>query len=102
MQRAKEPGGAGAVGRTWRRLFRDACRRLGPGRDHEARRLVERAAGWDGAGWHTGLDEVAPDRAVPFLDAMVERRVAGEPLQYVLGQWGFRDLDLLVDRRVLI
>jgi release factor glutamine methyltransferase len=34
--------------------------------------------------------------------AMVERRRAGEPLQYVLGSWGFRSLDLLVDRRVLI
>lgn len=33
---------------------------------------------------------------------MVERRRAGEPLQYVLGSWGFRTLDLLVDRRVLI
>ena len=27
---------------------------------------------------------------------------AGEPLQYVLGRWGFRHLDLAVDRRVLI
>lgn len=33
---------------------------------------------------------------------MVERRVAGEPVQYVLGHWSFRRLDLLVDRRVLI
>jgi release factor glutamine methyltransferase len=33
---------------------------------------------------------------------MVGRRRAGEPLQYVLGRWGFRSLDLLVDRRVLI
>ena len=33
---------------------------------------------------------------------MVERRAAGEPLQYVVGRWGFRTLDLLVDRRVLI
>jgi release factor glutamine methyltransferase len=33
---------------------------------------------------------------------MVERRVAGEPLQYVLGAWSFRGLDLLVDKRVLI
>jgi release factor glutamine methyltransferase len=32
----------------------------------------------------------------------VERRLAGEPLQYVLGRWAFRGLDLLVDRRVLI
>ena len=34
--------------------------------------------------------------------ALVERRVAGEPLQYVLGRWSFRGLDLLVDPRVLI
>src|SRR5581483_11962387 len=33
---------------------------------------------------------------------MVERRAAGEPLQYVLRRWGFRTLDLLVDPRVLI
>ena len=33
---------------------------------------------------------------------MVARRRAGEPLQYVLGRWGFRRLDLAIDRRVLI
>jgi release factor glutamine methyltransferase len=36
------------------------------------------------------------------VDTMVERRLAGEPLQYVLGSWSFRTLDLMVDRRVLI
>ena len=34
--------------------------------------------------------------------ALVERRLAGEPLQYVLGHWAFRTLDLVVDRRALI
>jgi release factor glutamine methyltransferase len=33
---------------------------------------------------------------------MVERRLSGEPLQYALGSWGFRRLDLLVDSRTLI
>ena len=33
---------------------------------------------------------------------MLQRRMAGEPLQYVLGRWGFRSLDLAVDARVLI
>ena len=33
---------------------------------------------------------------------MLARVHAGEPLQYVLGRWGFRHLDLMVDRRVLI
>jgi len=33
---------------------------------------------------------------------MLARREAGEPLQYVLGRWGFRHLDLMVDRRALV
>src|SRR5688572_32021725 len=33
---------------------------------------------------------------------MVGRRGAGEPIQYVLGEWSFRGIDLLIDRRVLI
>ena len=36
------------------------------------------------------------------LDALVARRVAREPLQYVLGEWGFRRLSLVVDRRALV
>ena len=41
----------------------------------------------------------------PELDAtreLLARRAAREPLQYVLGEWGFRRLLLLVDRRALI
>ena len=33
---------------------------------------------------------------------MLARRLAGEPLQYVLGRWGFRGLDLMVSPAVLI
>ena len=33
---------------------------------------------------------------------LVRRRGAREPLQYVLGEWGFRRLTLAVDRRALI
>jgi len=36
------------------------------------------------------------------LDDAARRRLAGEPLQYVLGHWPFRDLDLDLDARVLI
>jgi release factor glutamine methyltransferase len=48
------------------------------------------------------LDEPASARAGPYFDGMLARRLAGEPLQYVLGRWAFRGLDLMVDRRVLI
>ena len=34
--------------------------------------------------------------------ALAERRRAGEPLQYVLGRWPFRSIELAVDPRVLI
>jgi release factor glutamine methyltransferase len=33
---------------------------------------------------------------------LLARRVAREPLAYVLGEWGFRRLNLKVDRRVLV
>jgi release factor glutamine methyltransferase len=68
----------------------------------EARWLVEAATGLDGAELVVVLDQPATQRGVAHLDAMVDRRRAGEPLQYVVGSWGFRSLDLMVDRRVLI
>lgn len=34
--------------------------------------------------------------------AQLERRLAGEPVQYITGRAAFRDLDLHVDRRVLV
>ena len=68
----------------------------------EARRLVAAAAGCDDAGWHAVLPTAATRRGVAAFDRMLARRVAGEPLQYVLGSWGFRTLDLFVDSRVLI
>jgi release factor glutamine methyltransferase len=52
--------------------------------------------------WPLLLDEPVSRRAAGYFDQMVARRRAGEPLQYVLGRWGFRGLDLMVDRRVLI
>ena len=59
----------------------------------------------------TGLDRAAlvaaPDRALgpgelAALEGLLTRRAGGEPLQYVLGEWGFRRLTLTVDRRALI
>ncbi len=44
---------------------------------------------------------VAPEIAAEAR-SLAARRAAGEPLQYVLGRWPFRELELAVDRRVLI
>lgn len=72
------------------------------GARNEARWLVEIATASDGAEFDAALDEPVTVRMVEHLDAMVARHRAGEPLQYVLGRWGFRRLDLAIDRRVLI
>ena len=64
--------------------------------------MCEVATAIEGDEFIAGLDEQATERMVAHLDAMVARYRAGEPLQYVLGRWSFRRLDLAVDRRVLI
>lgn len=90
--------GTGTV--SWRGLLAEAAARLES--TVEARRIVERASGMEGTELHLALDEPVTMRPAAHFQAMVERREAGEPLQYVLGSWGFRSLDLFVDRRVLI
>lgn len=86
--------------RTWRDLLDEASAILGSRR--EARWLIEEATGYEATELLLHLDEAATARSGAYLSGMVERRLAGEPLQYVLGHWGFRKLDLMVDRRVLI
>ncbi|HET9690443.1 MAG TPA: peptide chain release factor N(5)-glutamine methyltransferase [Acidimicrobiales bacterium] len=89
---------AGAPGTvTWRDLHREATERLESAQ--EARWLVEEAAPEP---WPAALDRPVTERAHAYFSGMLERRAAGEPLQYVLGHWPFRELDLLVDPRVLI
>lgn len=55
-----------------------------------------------GSAWPGALDEAVTVRAGAFFKSRLARRMDGEPLQYVLGHWSFRNLDVLVDRRVLI
>ena len=91
---------------TWRELLAETVGRLAEaevsGPEAEARWLVEEVTGLEGAELVLGLGEPATARGVARLDALAERRVGGEPIQYVLGHWAFRHLDLLCDRRVLI
>jgi len=74
-----------------RRLERALAAALGSGR--EARWVLEDLAGTD--------DPVSAE-AAGLAEGLAERRRGGEPLQYVLGHWPFRELDLLVDPRALI
>lgn len=58
--------------------------------------LADRLGSAVEARWLTRF--ASPDR----LEELVDRRLAGEPLQYVLGTWAFRTLELTVDQRALI
>ncbi len=84
---------------SWRALWDEASRRFPR---TQARWLCEVASGCDGEEFLEILEQPATQGCVAHLDSMLTRLDAGEPLQYVLGRWGFRHLDLMVDRRVLV
>jgi release factor glutamine methyltransferase len=50
------------------------------------------------------VEEFSPEdpEAIAAMRAAAQRRLDGEPIQYVLGHWPFRSLDLDLDSRVLI
>ena len=85
---------------TWRHLWRETSAQVSDPR--EARWLIEQASGREAASLLRGLDEVADDEAVVRLRLLVARRLSGEPLQHVLGHWGFRSLEVDVDGRALV
>jgi hypothetical protein len=91
---------------SWNDLVREATARLSSAldgdRSQEARWLVERVSDFSAPELRLHGDELVSTRSVAFFDALVTRRAAGEPLQYVLGRWSFRTLELHVTPAVLI
>lgn len=81
---------------SWDDVYRMACDRLSAKR--EARWIMQEASG-EPFGRASGP---VPEKARLRVEQMVRRRLEGEPLQFVLGSWPFRRLDLMLDRRVLI
>jgi release factor glutamine methyltransferase len=91
---------------SWAALLLEGAVRIGEAlggdRAQEARWIVERVSGYDANELRLNETELVSARSVSFFDALVARRCGGEPLQYVLGRWQFRYLELVVDRNVLI
>lgn len=104
----EHPDNSGPVERTvaWGELLAETTSQLAEAgigsAAQEARWIVELASGFEGSELVLGFDSPATIRGVAHLDALVARRRAGEPVQYVLGSWGFRTLDLFCDPRALI
>ena len=68
--------------------------------DHEARRLMQLATGLDATGVAM-RDELTDVEAAAFA-GYVDRRLRGEPLQYIEGTVQFGPIEVRVDPRVLI
>lgn len=85
---------------TWRAMLQRVEEQVG--QRTIARWLCEHASGCDADEFSEVLDELVSERSGQQLHDMLQRFATGEPLQYVMGRWAFRQLDLLVDKRVLI
>jgi release factor glutamine methyltransferase len=68
----------------------------------DAEVLLAHATGWDRARIAAEPEARLPVGASREFGAMVRRRVRREPVAYILGRKGFRRIEVLVDRRVLI
>lgn len=97
---ATDDGAASGDMLTWRQLWSETATAIGD--QMHARWMCETASSTEPDEFLAELDTPATERMVSHLDAMVARYRTGEPLQYVLGRWAFRHLDLAVDPRVLI
>jgi len=85
---------------TWREMLKRTHAEVGE--RTVAQWLCEHASGCDAGEFTDILDELVSERSAQHLQSMLARYAAGEPVQYVMGRWAFRRLDLLVDSRVLI
>jgi release factor glutamine methyltransferase len=68
----------------------------------DAELMLAQATGWDRAGLAAEPDARLPVGASREFAEMVRRRVRREPIAYILGRKGFRRIEVVVDRRVLV
>jgi release factor glutamine methyltransferase len=68
----------------------------------DAELLLAEATGWEQARLAASPEEGVPAGAGRRFGEMVRRRLRREPVAYILGRKGFRSIELVVDRRVLV
>ena len=91
---------------TWAELLESSVSALEtknlPNARIEAQWILEIASGYGREELVSNLNTEASILGAKHLNKILNRRLSGEPIQYALGSWSFRQLDLLVDSRVLI
>lgn len=84
-------------------LLNDAKKALAPlGASHEARIMAGRAFLMTDAELLLRRDEAIPEEKAEAFWGMVNERLLGRPLQYILGEWEFLGLPIKVKEGVLI
>lgn len=92
--------------KTYSELYHDVRNELfateGADASHVARELVCAASGIPAADIIAGRQIYADEQAVRKIREFVARRLAGEPLAYILGEWDFCGMTLTVSHDTLI
>ena len=91
---------------TYNNLYLDARKRLREagveGAQLEARELVCCAAGKSREQFYRDMSLYASGELEKRVEALVQRRLGGEPVAYIVGEWEFYGLPLNVSSEVLI
>lgn len=68
----------------------------------EAQSLLQKAFSLDRVGFIMHKTDKADENCSHNFLKFIEKRISGEPLQYILGEWSFMGFDFKVGRGVLI
>jgi release factor glutamine methyltransferase len=68
----------------------------------DAELLLGHALGLGRVELYTGFERPLSEAELSDCRELIARRAKREPVAYILGRWGFRGLDLVVDPRVLV
>lgn len=69
---------------------------------YDVKILICTALGMTESSFFTNMHLDMTDEQIELADAMLSRRLSGEPLQYILGKWSFMGLEFSVNPYVLI
>lgn len=91
---------------TWKEFYNEAVRRLNEAgveeNKSEADIIFEYCFNMDKLKIILHGNEKLPENLIDKLDGIINKREKGIPIQYVLGEWNFRDLKFKVGEGVLV